>query len=168
MGGVFDWMFDEDLAEVLGGIVTVAVAFLVAIPIAWDRERAARSAGMRTFPLIAAVSAAYVIIAQEAFAETGGGDHARILHGLMTGLGFLGAGAIIQARGERVRGMATAVTIWSTAAIGAAIAYGRLDIALVLVAIDLIGLRFMRPLKRAIGTEPRSEPRRGEPAPSSS
>lgn len=137
-----------DRERVLAALVTLALAFLVAIPVAWDRERAVRTAGLRTFPLVSAASAAFVMIGRDAVSGESGMRY--VIQGLMTGLGFLGAGAIIRAGAEHVRGMATAVALWSTAAIGAAVAYGRLEIALGLVAIDLIALRLMRPIKEAI------------------
>lgn len=168
MGRLVERVVSLDVVGLVEGVLTVALAFLVAIPVAWDRERATRTAGLRTFPLISAASAAYVIIAREALADAGdSGDVLRVVHGLMTGLGFLGAGAIIESRGQRVRGMATAVALWSTAAIGAAVAFGRLEIALVLLVADLIGLRLLWPVKDAVPKDEVSEdePRRGAPEP---
>lgn len=152
-------LFTSDRQQVLSTVVTLALAFLVALPVAWNRERENRAAGLRTFPLVSVASAAFILVGRESLGPRGD-MHAYIVQGLMTGLGFLGAGVIIQAGNDRVRGTATAISLWSTAAMGGAIAYGRLEIALVLAAIDLIGLRLMRPIKKAIKEKlPPPEPR---------
>jgi putative Mg2+ transporter-C (MgtC) family protein len=161
-------MFTSEAYGVLTTVVTLALAFIVAVPVAWDRERAHRAAGLRTFPLVSAASAAFVMIGREAIPSGSAGMH-YIIQGLMTGLGFLGAGVIIQSGDDRVRGTATATALWSTAAIGAAVAYSRLEIALVIVAIDLIGLRLLAPLKKVMkAREERptdKEPRKEDTAP---
>lgn len=152
MNESFQRLITWDWPEVLSAILTLALAFIVALPVAWDRERANRTAGIRTFPLVASSSAAFMMIGREALGPESD-MHAYLVQGLMTGLGFLGAGVIIQSGDDRVRGTATAISLWSTAAVGAAVAHGRLEIALVLVALDLIGLRLMRPVKASIKKE---------------
>lgn len=144
--------FSFDVADVLHALVTLAIAFVIALPLAWEREKAAHSAGLRTFPLVATASAAYILVGHEALGRSEGSGHQYVVQGLMTGLGFLGGGAILKS-GEIVHGMATATALWSTAAIGAAVAYGRLEIALILAALDFAGLRLMQPLKARIETE---------------
>lgn len=153
MGADLEPLLTTDWRDVLSAIVILAIAFVVALPIAWDRERVNRTAGLRTFPLVSTASAGFVMVGREALGGLDGDGQAHIIRGLMSGLGFLGAGVIIQASNDRVRGTATAVSLWSTAAIGAAVAYGRLEIAVVLVAINLVGLRLMRPVKRSIKLE---------------
>lgn len=132
-------------------LVTLVLAFLVSLPVAWERETANRIAGLRTFPLVAVSSAAYVIVGRAAIGASTGEKHAYLLQGLMTGLGFLGAGAMIRS-GMAVRGMATAAALWSTAAIGAAVAYRHLDIAVLLAAFNLFGLRVLQPVKARVET----------------
>lgn len=158
MNDVLQRLFTSDPSEALTTILTLAIAFVVALPVGWDRERENRTAGLRTFPLVSAASAAFILVGRESLGPRGD-MHAYIVQGVMTGLGFLGAGVIIRSGDDRVRGTATAISLWSTAAMGAAIAYGRLEIALVLVAIDLIGLRLMRPVKKVIKAEIREAPR---------
>src|SRR5262245_31540617 len=123
-------------------LATIVIAFALALPVGWDRERATRAVGLRTFPLVAIASAAYVIIAGNLGDDANA--HSRILQGLITGIGFLGGGAILKYR-NRVHGTATAASIWSTAAIGAAVAYGRLDVAVMLSAINFVVLRLLTP-----------------------
>jgi putative Mg2+ transporter-C (MgtC) family protein len=64
----------------------------------------------------------------------------RLIQGLMTGIGFLGAGAILK-RGERVHGIATAASIWSTAAMGAAVACHNYELAAILSTVTFVTLR---------------------------
>jgi putative Mg2+ transporter-C (MgtC) family protein len=73
----------------------------------------------------------------------------RIIQGLITGIGFIGGGAILKDRGG-VHGTATAASIWNTGAIGAAVAFRRYEIALVLSLINFATLRLLTPLKRNV------------------
>lgn len=126
-------------------LLSVAIAYLLAMPVAWDRERNARSAGLRTFPLVAVASCGYILLATSVF----GGERestARIVQGLMTGIGFIGGGAILK-HGTSVRGTATAASVWNTGAIGAAVAFRRYEIAVVLSLINFLTLRLLTELK---------------------
>ncbi|WP_016744754.1 MgtC/SapB family protein, partial [Rhizorhabdus wittichii] len=73
---------------------------------------------------------------------------ARLLEGLITGVGFIGGGAILK-HGGKASGTATAASLWATGALGAAGGYGLYDIALVLSLTTFLTLRCSRPLKRA-------------------
>jgi putative Mg2+ transporter-C (MgtC) family protein len=126
----------------------IALAYFLALPIGWDREQVAHSTGVRTFPLVAMASCGYVLLSD----NLAGGDLAarsRIIQGLTTGIGFIGAGAIIQARGN-VRGTATAASIWNTGVIGAAVASSRYEIAIILSVMNLLTLRLLLPLKERL------------------
>src|SRR5262245_46763103 len=112
----------------------VAGAFALALPIGWERERDDRSAGLRTFPLVAVASCGYVLVAESVFGAAGP-DHSRLLQGLITGIGFIGGGAILKSAGT-VRGTATAASVWNTGAVGAAVAYGAYEIAVILSGIN--------------------------------
>jgi putative Mg2+ transporter-C (MgtC) family protein len=80
---------------------------------------------------------------------------ARIMQGLITGVGFLGGGAILK-KSHSVSGTATAASIWATAGVGAAVAYDRFEIALVLAAATFAMLRWLKPLKGAVSGDPDS------------
>lgn len=136
---VIDWW------QVGGNLVSVAVAYLLAMPVAWEREHNARGAGLRTFPLVAIASCGYILLATSIFAGESEST-ARIVQGLMTGIGFIGGGAILK-HGMSVRGMATAASIWNTGAIGAAVAFRRYEIALILSLINFLTLRLLTELK---------------------
>ena len=123
----------------------IAAAYALALPVAWDREKEARSAGLRTFPLVAVASCGYMLFAVDVFGGSAEAQ-ARLVAGLITGIGFIGGGAILKDRGT-VHGTATAASIWNTGAIGAAVAFGRYEIALVLSVINFATLRLLSPLK---------------------
>lgn len=118
---------------------------VLSLPVAWNREKSAQSAGLRTFPLVAVASCSYVLIA----ASVLGGNNdslARIIAGLITGIGFIGGGAILKERAS-VPGTATAASIWNTGAIGAAVAFSRYEIAIILSLINFATFRWLSQLK---------------------
>ena len=124
-------------------LLKLVIAYVLAFPIGWERERDERSAGLRTFPLVAIASCAYVVIGtllQEATAAS------RIVQGLLSGLGLVAGGAIIQDR-FRVHGTATAASILGTGAIGTAVAFGAYDIAIALSVLSYLTLLLLKPLK---------------------
>ena len=136
-----------DWTLVLGSLGKIALAYVLALPVAWDREVEARSAGLRTFPLVAIASCGYMLLGASLFAESPDAQ-ARLVQGLITGIGFIGGGAILKDRGS-VHGTATAASIWNTGAIGAAVAFGRFEVALVLSVINFATLRLLTPLKKS-------------------
>lgn len=132
------------------------VAFLLAIPIAWEREHSTRIMGLRTFPLVAVASCGYVLVAASLLGENTDAQ-ARIIQGLITGIGFIGGGAILKG-GEYVSGTATATSIWLTGAVGAAVAYDYYGIAIALGFINFAVLKVLTPVKRKMGnSEPSSD-----------
>lgn len=127
-------------------LLKLAFAALLALPVAWDREREERSAGLRTFTVVAVASCGYVMATQSLLANSPEGV-TRTIQGLVTGIGFIGSGAILKSdRG--VHGTATAASIWSTGAIGVAVALGQYDIAAALSLITFIAMRWLKPKKR--------------------
>lgn len=123
-------------------------ALLLALPIAWDRERNSKIMGLRTFPLVALGSCAFVLIGQ---AFIGGADPnatARIVSGLMTGIGFIGGGAILK-NDDHVTGTASAASIWVTGAIGASAGFGFWGYAIALSALNfaiVVGMSKIKPV----------------------
>ena len=133
----FDWTM------VLRHMIELALAYIFAIPIAWDRETHARTAGLRTFPLVAVAACAYMLIGYQVLDSTDA--EARVIQGLMTGMGFIGGGAILK-HGGKVRGTATAASIWTTGAIGLAVASHRFEIAVLISAATFLTLRYLKPI----------------------
>lgn len=81
---------------------------------------------------------------------------ARLIQGLMSGIGFIGGGAILK-EGVSVRGTATAASIWTTGAVGAAVAYGRYEIAFIVSLVNFLVLRLLTPIERQVGKSDRRE-----------
>ncbi len=129
-------------------VTKVAVAYLLALPIGWEREREAKSLGIRTFPLVAMASCGYVLLGS-LFGENSADAQSRIIQGVTTGIGFIGGGAILKTEGA-VRGTATAASIWNTGVIGTAVALGRYEIAVILSVLNLLTLRLLLPLKHRL------------------
>lgn len=148
-------LFTFDAYVVARHFVTLAIAFLVTLPVGWDQERTTRAAGIRTFPLVAVGAAAYVLLGRDIVGTDPHGQ-SRIIQGLITGIGFIGGGAILKTGGQ-VRGTATAASLWSTAAIGAAVGYGRVDIAVLLSGLNFATLRLLRPFRRKLARQDESE-----------
>ena len=124
-------------------ITRVTLRLLVAAALGgllgYEREQEGKSAGVRTHMLVAIGAALFVLIPQQAGASTA--DLTRVLQGLIAGVGFLGAGAIILGTKQaEARGLTTAAGIWVTAAIGVAAGMGRESTAILSTFIALFVL----------------------------
>ena len=150
-----------DWHQALNDVIRLAVAYLLAVPVGWYRETAAHSIGVRTFPLVAMASCAYVLLGTPA-GQNNLDAQSRIIQGLVAGIGFIGGGAILRARGN-VHGTATAASIWNTGALGAAVAQNRFLLAIVLSALNLFALRVLLPLKLKLDEKKGRETEPGEP-----
>jgi putative Mg2+ transporter-C (MgtC) family protein len=137
-----------DFDAVLKNLIILGVAYVLALPIGWNREREERSAGLRTFPLVAIASCGFVMVAIDVIGAQSE-QHSRILEGLMTGIGFIGGGAILK-QGDRATGTATAASLWATGAMGAAVGFGQLDIAVILSLVTVLTLSVLSPLKKVL------------------
>ena len=126
--------------------LALLIAYLLALPIGWHREKEERSAGLRTFPLVALATCGMI---QAAESLTAGSPEAmaRIVEGLITGMGFIGGGAILRLK-DSVKGTATAASLWVTGAIGASVGLGSYDVALMLSLTTLATLWLLSPLKQ--------------------
>lgn len=142
MTGLIDQLAAIGLAfDVVPHLGALIAAYILALPIGWDREKTERSAGLRTFPLVAIASCGF-IQATESLTAGSPEATARIVEGLITGMGFIGGGAILVVK-TRVRGTATAASLWATGAVGTAVGLGAYDIALVLSVMTFLTLRVM-------------------------
>ena len=129
--------------NILPHLIALSIAYLLALPIGWNREKAERSAGLRTFPLVA-VATCGVVQATERMTATEPEAMARIVEGLIVGMGFIGGGAIL--RQERsVQGTATAASLWVTGAMGVSVGLGVYDVAIVLSLVTLVTLLLLSP-----------------------
>ncbi|MEA1071886.1 MgtC/SapB family protein [Sphingomonas sp. LY29] len=137
-----------DRFDVVPHFIALAIAYLLALPIGWNREREERSAGLRTFPLVAVASCGFIQAAEGITAQSPEAM-ARVVEGLITGMGFIGGGAILHLK-DSVKGTATAASLWVTGAIGVAVALGSLDVAVMLTVIAFVTLYLLAPLKKSI------------------
>lgn len=142
-------VFRFDWGELGVDFLKLVTVFLLALPVAWQRERSTRIMGLRTFPIVAMASCGYVLIAR-AVVGTNVDAQARIIQGLMSGIGFIGGGAILK-EGASVRGTATAASVWTTGAIGAAVAYSRYEVAILLSVINYLSLSVLTFVERRTG-----------------
>ena len=122
-----DWNAELMLA------VRVFYSALLGGLIGWERENNDRDAGLRTYMAVAVGSCVFSIISQQI-----SGDPTRIAAQVVTGMGFIGAGVILQVRG-RVQGLTTVATLWATAAVGMASAFSMYLLA-GLTAILILGM----------------------------
>jgi putative Mg2+ transporter-C (MgtC) family protein len=135
-------MIDIILAEIGFGLpearqfwrilIRLVVAMIVGAVVGVQRERSGKPAGVRTHMLVALGAALFVIGPMEfGMIES---DLSRVIQGLVTGIGFLGAGAILKLEDKReIEGLTTAAGIWMTAAMGLAAGLGRFGLALISV-----------------------------------
>ena len=130
-----------DVGTQLELTVRLVVALLLGGVIGWERELARMPAGFRTHALVSLGSAIFTVIS--AFAFTGpGSDPTRIAAQIVSGIGFIGAGTILQHRGH-IRGLTTAASLWSVAAIGTAAGAGLYIVAIVGTLLILIVLSIL-------------------------
>ena len=137
-----------DAAQLTRIVVRLLLAALLGGILGYEREQKGKAAGIRTHMLVALGAALFVLVPQQA--GMGIADMSRVIQGIVAGIGFLGAGAIIkQQREENVQGLTTAAGIWMTAAIGIACGLGRestavLSTLLVLAILTLVPRWFDR------------------------
>ncbi len=135
-------MFDWHVLRL--ALERIAIAWLLVLPTGFWSERQGNAVGIRTFPLVSMASCGFLLLLQSNTA-----DSSRVLQGLVTGIGFVGGGAIVR-RGVNVEGTATAASIWAAGAIGSAVALGRIEFALVLALMDVFTMVALVPIRRFI------------------
>jgi putative Mg2+ transporter-C (MgtC) family protein len=135
------------------GLVDVIQRLLLAAGlgavIGLEREWNQKAAGLRTNTLIALGAALFTIMSIELSPPDSVADQTRIASQIVTGVGFLGGGAILRTGGS-VKGLTTAATIWVNAAIGVTAGGGRFRVALVAALTTLIALRLLLPVERVV------------------
>ena len=110
--------------QILRVVTRVLVAALLGALLGWERQRAGKAAGLRTHMLVALGAALFVLFPAEAGMAIG--DLSRVIQGVATGIGFIGAGTILKrAESEHVEGLTTAASIWLTGAIGMSVGAGQ-------------------------------------------
>jgi putative Mg2+ transporter-C (MgtC) family protein len=129
--------------------VRLVVSIALAAVLGYERERRGSTAGLRTHMLVALGVALVVVSAEQSGMEPA--DMSRVLQGLLAGIGFLGAGAILkQSDREQVRGLTTAASIWATAAIATAAGLGREATAVLATVLAYLILSLLLRVERRI------------------
>jgi len=128
-------------------LIKIGAAFALALPTGYITEREGHSAGIRTLPIVAIASCGYLLAMGAVASPDASGNSSRVLQGLIAGIGFVGGGAILK-EGVNVHGTAIAASIWNTGAIGAAVAFGRYEIAVALALLNVITMKALAPLKQ--------------------
>ena len=139
-----------DGPEVVRLGLRLLTALFVGACIGLQREVTHHSAGLRTHILVALGSALLVISGSQSGMSSG--DVSRIIQGIVTGIGFLGGGAILKLTNEReIRGLTTAAGIWMTAAISIAAGLGRIITALTALVFTLVVLSVLIRFEKRLG-----------------
>ncbi len=142
-----------DLPLVVGSFARLAVAFALGTLIGLERQYRQRTAGLRTNVLVAIGAAAFTDMGMRLLGPEGA---TRIISYIVSGIGFLGAGVIMK-EGTHVRGLNTAATLWSSAAVGAFAGSGLPVEAAMLTVFVLAGNTLLRPLVNYINRQPMDE-----------
>jgi putative Mg2+ transporter-C (MgtC) family protein len=132
-------------------VIRVIVATLLGAIIGLQREKAGKAAGLRTHMIVSLGTAVSVL----ACAAVGMGQDAlsRVIQGIVTGIGFVGAGSILKLSEEReIKGLTTAAGLWLTAAIGVAVGLGALGVAFVGALLTVIVLSLVGVIEARYGT----------------
>lgn len=153
--------WNEIVAEFPTSYEAISISFrlilavlLGAIP-GWQRELTGQAAGLRTHMMVSLGAAVFVMAAVEAGSSIG--DTTRVIQGLATGIGFVGAGAILKSKQDHeVRGLTTASSIWLTAGIGTAVGLGRIWLPLLGSVLAVIILSVLGWLGDRIGPHPKN------------
>ena len=149
-------------------VIRLLVAVIAGGLIGWDRERLDKPAGLRTHMLVALGSCSFTLLGFEVSAHFAAGqgaqfDPTRVLQGVVGGIGFLGAGTIIQSRG-RVSGITTAASVWVAGALGAAAGVGAYVLTAATSVLAFIILAALGLSQKLAGNRATPEEERGEPS----
>ncbi|HQV71967.1 MAG: MgtC/SapB family protein [Xanthomonadales bacterium] len=136
-----------DMAELTRLSLRLLLAALLGGLLGYERETKGKAAGIKTHMLVALGSAIFMVIPLQIGVEVG--DLTRVMQGMVTGIGFLGAGTILKGRDEEsVKGLTTAAGLWMTSAIGMTVGLGQAGSALLCTGFALLVFalmpRFMR------------------------
>jgi putative Mg2+ transporter-C (MgtC) family protein len=159
MAGEMNLLMEEifvglpDMRELARFLIRLTAASLFGALIGWEREKRGKAAGLRTHMLVALGSALFVVASLRTGLE--GDALSRVIQGVVTGIGFIGAGAILKVRGEHhIEGLTTAASIWLTCAIGVTVGQGGLGLGFVSVLFALVILSVLGKIEARIKPDP--------------
>jgi putative Mg2+ transporter-C (MgtC) family protein len=135
-------------------LIAMLVSTVLGTIVGWERQMGRKPAGLRTHTLVCLGSTMFVLVTRHAVADIGGPnlDPTRVIHGVITGVGFLGAGSIMRTEGY-VHGLTTAASVWMVAAIGVAVGVHAYTLAAIGTVLALIVLEGFRWIERFLTTE---------------
>lgn len=138
-----------DLRQLIHVIIKMVFAVLLGGVVGYQRERAGKPAGLRTHILVSLGTAVFVLACHGSGMSSDG--LSRVIQGIVTGIGFIGAGTILKLDDERkIVGLTTSAGIWMTAAIGVAVGLGTLGVAMLSTLLTLIVLALVAPIENLI------------------
>jgi putative Mg2+ transporter-C (MgtC) family protein len=141
------------MAEFVRITLRLVAAMLLGGLVGLEREAAGKAAGLRTHMLVALGAALTLVVADRL--QMPAADQSRVIQGLVTGIGFLGGGAILKITDQRqIRGLTTAAGIWMTASIGIAAGAGKLATAAVATVLTFIVLSVLHLVEQRVFPEP--------------
>lgn len=134
-------------------LYALLISVLLGTVVGVEREIGRKPAGLRTHVLVCLGSTLFVLVTKHAVQDIGGPnlDPTRIIHGVITGVGFLGAGSIIRQQGY-VHGLTTAASIWMVAAVGVAAGVHAYGLAVTGAVLALIVLEIFRLVEKWVAS----------------
>ena len=126
-------------------LIAMLISTVLGTLVGWERQLGRKPAGLRTHTLVCLGSTMFVLVTKHAVQDIGGPslDPTRMIHGVITGVGFLGAGSIIRQEGY-VAGLTTAASIWMVAAIGVSVGVHAYVLAAIGTGLALVVLEVFR------------------------
>jgi putative Mg2+ transporter-C (MgtC) family protein len=136
-----------DARQLVQVLIRLVAATLLGAVVGMEREKAGKPAGLRTHMLVTLGTAVFVLGCSGVGMSLDG--LSRVIQGIVTGIGFIGAGSILKLSEERdIQGLTTAAGVWMAAAIGVAVGLGSLGVALLSTFFTLVILSFVNRLER--------------------
>ena len=135
-------------------LIAMLISTVLGTLVGWERQLGRKPAGLRTHTLVCLGSTMFVLVTKHAVQDIGGPslDPTRMIHGVITGVGFLGAGSIIRQEGY-VAGLTTAASIWMVAAIGVSVGVHAYVLAAIGTGLALVVLEVFRWAEKVLGAD---------------
>lgn len=135
-------------------LIPMAISLVLGTLVGWERQMGRKPAGLRTHTLVCLGSTMFVLTTTHAVEAFGGPslDASRIVHGVVTGVGFLGAGSILRQEGY-VHGLTTAASVWMVAAIGVSVGVHAYSLAVIGTVFSLVVLEGYRWVERFLSPD---------------
>ncbi len=145
-------LVDIDWPVIVKNLTLILAALVLSLPVAYNRETKSHSAGLRTYPLVAVATCSYTLLALDVLGASG--EMGKFMAGIVTGIGFIGGGAILKAKDDnKVTGLANAASIWNTGAIGMAVAWQKFEVAILIALINYMILSIGFEAKKVVSED---------------